>query len=101
MSENEINKGKLIPLNKTTEELASIHLSEEDRGDYNKLEDKLYDIDIREINGKYYKVEYEIKSGDAYGFVDVEKNDDGSFNFHTMHYNGGGDLIELLEGEIK
>lgn len=94
MSEMERNKGKLIP--------ATDHLTIESfDGDNDEWADYLYNNDLMYIHGVVYRVEYEIESGDCYGFADVTKNDDGTIDFHTMHYNGGGSLEEVLEDALE
>lgn len=93
MSEMERNKGKLIP---TTD-----HITIESFDGEDEWRDYLYDNGLMYIHGVVYRVEYEIKRGDCYGFSEVTKNDDGSIDFHTMHYNGGGCLEEVLEDALE
>jgi len=32
--------------------------------------------------------------------LDFDENPDGTINFHTMHYNGGASLEEVIEEEL-
>jgi hypothetical protein len=49
-----------------------------------------------------YSVEWEIKRGTSCPeFADVKVNEDGSIDFHTYHYNGGGHWSEIVEDELN
>lgn len=90
MSSRERNKGKLIPLNIDTE-----NFTEEDW-------ETCYENGQVIIDDEVFDVEWEIKRDtDSYGFVDVAENEDGTINFHTLHYNGGGDLSEVIKDELE
>lgn len=109
MSEMEHNKGKLIPFD-LTEEVAKA-LVETKGGSLEDYYDSYleqmsddytwYDEDLAKIAGKWYKVQFEIKSGELYGFAEAEENEDGSIDFNTFHYNGGGHWTEVVEGALK
>ena len=109
MSEMEHNKGKLIPFD-LTEEVAKALV--EAKGEslesyYDSYLEQMsddytwYDEDLAKIAGKWYKVEFEIKRGELYGFAEAVANEDGSINFNTYHYNGGGHWTEVVEGALK
>lgn len=87
MSEVERNKGRLIPVNIDTE-----HYTEDDFDD-------LYAEGFVNINGEIYEVQWEVKrdTDTPDYFADVTENPDGSIDFHTMHYNGGGHWAEVVE----
>lgn len=54
------------------------------------------------INGEFYRVEWEVNGyTDIIEFSDVTKNDDGSIDFHTLHYNGGSHWTELVEWSLN
>lgn len=90
MSEVERNKGRLIPVNIDTE-----HYTEDDF-------DNLFDNGFVEVNGEIYEVQWEVKRDtDEYGFADVKENPDGSIDFHTSHYNGGGHWTEVVEHALE
>ncbi len=89
MSEMELNKGKLIPAGIDTE-----NYTDEDF-------DTLYENGLIFVGGEWYEVDYEIKSSDCYGFRHVSVNSDGSIDFITYHYNGGGSLGEVIENAIE
>ena len=92
MSDMEHNKGKLIPV-----ELDQKYL-ELGRWD---LQDLLEEKGLEMIGGQAYRVEWEIKCQDLYGFTYVEKNEDGSIDFNTYHYNGGGHWTEVVERALE
>lgn len=65
----------------------------------------LYDTGYMRLKDKYYKVEYEVEGEeDCSYFAEVTKcpySTEDVYYFHTLHYNGGGSLEEVLEDEIK
>lgn len=90
MSEMEYNKGKLIPTGIDTE------LFDEDG-----LEEMCHDNGFQLIDGEVYEVKWETRRGELYDFCNVKENDDGSIEFETYHYNGGGHWTELVEKKLK
>lgn len=90
MSTVERNKGKLTPTGVDTE------LFTEDDWD------TIYENGFLVIAGEVYQVEYEVKSEKDYcDFAEVKENEDGSIDFHTLHYNGGASLGEVIEYELE
>ena len=91
MSEVERNKGKLIPTGIDTE-----LFNEEDF-------DNLFENGFVEINGEIYEVQWEVKrdTDTLDYFAEVTENPDGSIDFHTMHYNGGGHWTEVVEWALN
>lgn len=90
MSNMERNKGKLIPIGVDTE-----HFTEDD---YETYQENGYEV----IDGEIYKVEWEVRrETDCCDFADVKVNEDGSIDFHTYHYNGGGHWTELVEHALE
>ena len=86
----EYNKGKLIPTGRKVSEM-----SEEEV-------DVLYDTDeYAEINGEVYKVEWAARGEELYSIENANKNEDGSIDFETYHYNGGGHWTEVVESALK
>lgn len=99
MSDMERNKGKLIPV--CYEDVVTIESDIDGLDDYEKS-DYLSSISAVEINGKYYQVLWEVEQdSECYGFADVKENEDGSVDFHTYHYNGGGYWTEVVESALK
>lgn len=90
MSEMEHNKGKLIPINLDLENY-----------DEDTIEELLHDNGWELIDGEVYSVEWEVKRGELYDFAQVKKNDDGSIDFNTYHYNGGGHWTEVVENALE
>lgn len=90
MSDFERNKGKLIPVNVDTE-----HFSEDDYNTY-------FENGFVVVDGEVYEVEWEVEAEtDSYNFCEVKENEDGTIDFHTMHYNGGGSFVEIVESSLK
>lgn len=89
MSEMEYNKGKLIPTGMGTE-----NFTDEDW-------DNLYDEGLVEIDGEVYSVEWIVKRGEIPSCLNVNCNEDGSIDFETYHYNGGGHWSEVVQCGLK
>ena len=107
MSRMELNKGTLMPVHATVEQLAESNVSDDNWQKYydNRVEyfeNNAEDYGFCKIGGTWYKVDWEIRSGDMEnGFANVDVNNDGSIDFHTQHYNGGGHWTEVVEGALK
>lgn len=95
MSELERNKGNLC-FASSVEDL---------QGDMDEFEfsDYLNEKGMLQIGKNVYTVVWYTKSDQDYiSFADVELNEeDGTIDFHTIHYNGGGSLQEVLEPYVK
>lgn len=53
------------------------------------------------FGGNLYEVTYSIQAESAdHGFADVEQTSEG-YKYHTLHYNGGAGLSEVLEDAIE
>lgn len=90
MSTVERNKGVLIPQNIDTE-----HFTEDDFEMY--CENGFIVID-----GEIYSVQWEVKrETDCDYFADVHYDKVGNIHFHTMHYNGGGHWLEVVEDALS
>ena len=90
MSENERNKGKLIPIGVDTEHFTG--------DDFDAYDDAGYVIIDREV----YEVAWEIfRDTDSTEFADVKENEDGSIDFHTYHYNGGAHWTEVVGAALR
>lgn len=112
MSEMEYNKGILIPLDLTLEELAKKYVSDEEyfpQEVYSTRVEMLMDAwgyylddeGILLIKGKPYTVKYEIEGQEWWeGFANINKQSDGSIKFEAYHYNGGGCLQEVIESNL-
>tara|TARA_R110000744_G_C19371770_1_gene563195 strand:- start:54542 stop:54874 length:333 start_codon:yes stop_codon:yes gene_type:complete len=108
MSNYEHNKGKLTPFN-LTEEVAEqlVEARGESFDDFYETyveqvgdDPSWYDEKLVEVNGSWYKVEFEIERGDIDGFAEAKLNQDGTIDFNTYHYNGGGHWTEVVEGAL-
>jgi hypothetical protein len=91
----EYNRGRLIPTGIDPE----IYSENPD-----ELDDLLHDNGLVSIDGEIYQVEWQNKREQLYGFQRVKLNDDGSIDFETYHYNGGGHWTECVEsalGDLK
>lgn len=107
MSDYERNKGKLIPF-ELTEEVAKqlVEAIGEDLTYDSYLEQVAddytwYDEDLCRINGEWYKAEFEIRRGSLDYIAEAHKNEDGSIDFHTYHYNGGAHWTEVVEEALN
>lgn len=90
MSETERNKGKLIPIGVNTE-----YFTEEDFETYSENGYVVIDNEI-------YEVKWEVERFTDYpDFADVKVNEDGSIDFHTIHYNGGAHWTEVVEDALN
>jgi len=101
MSEMELNKGKLIPTNKTPAEYAEIAVTGKLPKFYDSKEECLRenedDYNVTIINDMVYLVEFEIRGECATDFADARKNEDGSIDFLTYHYNGSAHWTEIVD----
>ncbi len=89
MSSMERNKGTLKYVSVDTE-----NFSEED---FDTYRENGFLVIGREIYEVHYEVESEV---DYNSFVDIKTDEKGVVHFHTLHYNGGGSLEEVLENGI-
>lgn len=106
MSDYVRNKGKLVPVEDIQTVIKGLY-QKADVPDYYKdmddwFADNYYEYEYEFIDGKWFKVEYEIegKFDSDPTVVEVTHNDDGTTSFHTYHYNGGAHWTELLEGKV-
>ena len=89
MSDYERNKGKLIPVGVDTE-----HFTDEDFEAYTENGFAVIGVEV-------YEVQWEVeRANDVPEFADVNVNEDGSIDFHTYHYNGGGHWTEVIEDAL-
>ena len=88
MSDLERNKGILIPVGVDTE-----HFTEEDFDTYREN-------GFMVLDGEVYEIKYEVESDIEVYFADIVENEDGTINFHTIHYNGGESLEEVIEDSL-
>jgi len=94
MSTLERNKGSLVCVG-TVEEFI---------GDMDGCEflDWLEDNSMMEINGNVYTVEWKVKAEeDVDFFATIDIDPDGVIHFHTLHYNGGASLEEVIGDQLK
>jgi len=89
MSRMEYNKGKLIPVNINVGSL-----------DWEEL-DELLEQDIHIIDGVAYSVEWEAQGEELYSIEKATRNENGTIDFETYHYNGGGHWTEVVESALK
>jgi len=106
MSSSERNLGKLTPIGNSEEYCKSIGVTElpASYGNFREyIIEELWDNDgILVINDTVYSVEWKVKrEKDVHYFADVEENEDGTINFHTLHWDGGSSLSEVIESGLK
>lgn len=103
----EFNKGVLIPVDmpvsKMRELMTGIIIDIIDKDDdwiEDCFRDEFYDRYIK-FDGSWYRREQSIESTDCCQISYGKKNDDGSIEYMTYHYNGGGCWTEVLSSAIK
>lgn len=90
MSDVERNKGRLIPTGVDTMDLT------DDDWEFYEENGLVF------VNGNFYEVQWEVKRDTCSDyFADVTENPDGSIDFHTMHYNGGGHWTGVVEEALN
>lgn len=89
MSSMEYNKGRLIPTGIDTE-----HFTEENWDD-------MFHEGFVNIDGELYSVEWIVQRGEVPTVLNVKVHEDGSIDFETYHYNGGGHWTEVVEEALK
>ena len=102
MSELERNKGVATPV---SYEIVKEEAIKRYGGVFDDLEtcigELMCDADFMKLNGQYYTCRLIVDSDKDLDLCDVSLNEDGSVEFHTIHYNGGGSLEEVLESSLK
>lgn len=94
MSTIERNKGSLYEIGFVSEMKVDM--------DDDEFYDFLNEKGLLQIGDKIYTVNWEVKSEkDCSYFEEVFMDDDGIIHFHTLHYNGGGSLEEVLCNALK
>ena len=107
MSSTEVHKGKLVPMvlnGWTPEERAKdacekLGIPFDD--DYDTWLEVLNEYGYRKVlirNDVTYKIE-DVEL-DPYGFSEITKNIDGSYDYFISYYNGGGSFDEVIEGAL-
>lgn len=106
MSEMEYNKGKLTPFD-LTEDVAKILVEDKvEKLEYGTYLEQVsadpnwYDRYLCNVNGTWYKAEFESDGGEIYGFAKVKKVESGVIEFETYHYNSRH-WTEVLENALN
>lgn len=106
MSYMEYNKGKLFPTTMGYDELFNYlgGVLDNISDGYSREEwcrDNCYNSNFEVIDGKIYKVVWEVKGGDELPeLLDLTRHSDGTIEFETYHYNGGAHWTEVVEGAL-
>lgn len=108
MSSTEVNKGTLIP--RTLEQVIET-LEEHISGtklttieDVREAAFEIYDEGIPEyveIKKQFYEVINHLSIPGYEDLCELRINGDGTIDFLTMHYNGGGHWTELIEDKLE
>ncbi len=104
MSRYEYNKGKLVPFGVMDEERAISIVKEVPKYYDNAIDAIREDAEygVVELNGEWYQVSFDIRRGDFDpDFCDIQRNENGTINFSSNHYNGGAHWTEVLEEALK
>ena len=103
MSEMERNKGRLIPVNKSIDEI--VYSLTDNIGSYDSkkewFDDYCHDYGYCTINGKVFEVFFEVRHDAYLEFCDLVQNGDGSISFHECHYNGGAYWTEVVSDALE
>ena len=107
MSDYESHKGTLYPTEHTKEELVYKYVETSPDSswearyknqdlDENIINEIFWDIEeYTEINGKIYKIQDKEFDPDS-DIFEMEKNEDGTLDYHVRFYNGGCGFEEAL-----
>lgn len=99
MSDFERNKGRLF----LVEETEMKNWANERMITFDNLTNDPYNYGFVQIDGLWYRVEYDIESDynadPTYAHVNIMS--DGTIEFETYHYNGSGTEFDLIEEELK
>ena len=110
MSDYELNKGKLFPVEINEDIAKELINNSKHKAAYQYYESwmEMFEeycdgLGFAKVNGKWYKIEWEIKEdcNGLDGFANVNVNENGVIDFHTYHYNGGAHWSEVVEGAIE
>lgn len=63
-------------------------------------QDEVYKGKFIAINGELYELIDHVEEDECYGFMNFNENEDGTFSFSTLFYNGETCLTEMLGEEI-
>lgn len=101
MSYTELNKGRMIPVEESIEEIAQKVITTLDTKYYaSKVEEfraEAFEYGYEFFRGKLYKMEFDIQGDNTLDYVDVVEDDNGVIEFTTIHYNGGASLLEVID----
>lgn len=102
MSDLERNKGKLYPVSYdlVKEKALEKYSSSYDDIDY-MIDELCCDSNFMKIGHNFYRCVFEVESDNEIDLCDVDEGIDGVIEFHTIHYNGGGSLEEVIESGLK
>ena len=107
MSEMERNKGWLTKVADSAEEFCKrdMHMGDlppayKDWEEFFREEVSGSDSGYMILKGAVYEVYYEVEADTtSYSFSDLVVRDN-VIHFHTMHYNGGGSLEDVIEAKL-
>lgn len=108
MSEVESYKGKLVPVEmnglsleeKCKELCSATELDSYVQSWFEQLKEEKYDSYYysKQLDTLFAVEKTEL---DPEGFLEMTKNEDGSYEFMTSFYNGGASIAEVLDSGIK
>ena len=110
MSEMEYNKGKLVPFNLTEEVAKELVLKRYEEGldeffeTYKEQvadDPSFYEEDLFMVRGKWYKAEFQVRRRYIDYLAEATAQPDGTIDFTTYHYNGGGHWTEVVEEALN
>lgn len=112
MSDYERNKGVLAPFNMHEDFARDAVLLKGETLDtevYDSYVEQLsddptwyFDQDIIKMGDKWYEVIWEVQGeNDIPEYAEAIKQDDGTIEFHTYHYNGAAHWTEVVENALE
>ena len=102
MSELERNKGKLYPVSYDLIRQKALENYGDTCDDMEfMIEELCCDSNFMKIGYNFYQCDFEVKADKEIDLHEVDEHMDGTIEFHTIHYNGGGSLEEVIESGLK
>lgn len=104
MSDYELNKGRLIPVQGSIPDLVRSLVDEKELGlqSYEDwFRDNCSEYGYQYLLGQFYKSEMAIDGENSLDICDVAVDDSGVITFTTLHYNGGAHWTEVVADGVK
>jgi len=110
MSDTELNTGKLVPTHMNKQKALDLcgagyeNIITDDPDTWvDALNEAVYDEVFPQfirLNGRWFRVDNHVRTTELDGCT-VSENQDGTIDFHCVHYNGSGTWSEIVEEKIR